>query len=28
VIPTVARLMMPEVAGKTAGAAKAEPEPA
>ena len=28
VIPTVARLMMPEVAGTTAGAAKAEPEPA
>jgi cobalt-zinc-cadmium resistance protein CzcA len=28
VIPTVARLMMPEIAGKTAGAAKAEPEPA
>jgi cobalt-zinc-cadmium resistance protein CzcA len=28
VIPTVARLMMPEVAGKTAGAAEPEPEPA
>ena len=28
VIPTVARLMMREVAGTTAGTAKAEPEPA
>jgi cobalt-zinc-cadmium resistance protein CzcA len=28
VIPTVARLMMRQVAGRTAGAAKAEPEPA
>jgi heavy metal efflux system protein len=28
VIPTMARLMMPEVAGRSAGAAKAEPEPA
>ena len=28
VIPTVARLMMPQVAGRSAGAAKAEPEPA
>ena len=28
VIPTVARLMMPQVAGTSAGAAKAEPEPA
>jgi cobalt-zinc-cadmium resistance protein CzcA len=28
VIPTVARLMMQQVAGRTSGAAKAEPEPA
>jgi hypothetical protein len=28
VIPTVARLMMREVAGTTAGPAEAEPEPA
>ena len=28
VIPTVARLLMPNVAGTTAGAARAEPEPA
>ena len=28
VIPTVARLMMQQVAGRSAGAAKAEPEPA
>ena len=28
VIPTVARLFMPNIAGTTAGAARAEPEPA